>query len=129
MTMQNTLQAEWSTATPAHESVGTRHQDRARTSSDAPRSATSTRSGVRAGRPALRGLFLYQKPVLPGFGLSLGVSVLFISLVILFPLSALFVFISDMSAAQYWAAISDPREIGRAACRAAVRSSERARRG
>lgn len=50
-----------------------------------------------------------QKTVLPGFGLSLGVSVLYISLVILLPLSALFIYVSDMSAAQYWAAISHPR--------------------
>lgn len=53
--------------------------------------------------------FIEQKTVLPGFGLSLGVSVLYISLVILLPLSALFVYVSDMSAAQYWAAISHPR--------------------
>ena len=50
-----------------------------------------------------------QKAVLPGFGLSLGVSVLYISLVILLPLSALFMYVSDMSAAHYWAAISHPR--------------------
>lgn len=52
-----------------------------------------------------------QKPVLPGFNLSLGVSVLYISLVILLPLSALFIYVSDMSLAQYWAAISHPRVI------------------
>lgn len=53
--------------------------------------------------------FIEQKIVLPGFGLSLGVSVLYISLVILLPLSALFIYVSDMSTAQYWAAISHPR--------------------
>ncbi len=53
--------------------------------------------------------FIEQKNVLPGFGLSLGVSVLYISLVILLPLSALFVYVSDMSAAQYWAAVTHPR--------------------
>lgn len=50
-----------------------------------------------------------QKPVLPGFSLSLGISVLYISLVILLPLSALFIYVSDMSLAQYWAAVSHPR--------------------
>lgn len=55
--------------------------------------------------------FIEQKTVLPGFGLSLGVSVLYISLIILLPLSALFVYVSDMSAAQYWAAISHPRVV------------------
>ncbi|MFC3333514.1 hypothetical protein ACFOEM_14025 [Paenalcaligenes hominis] len=34
---------------------------------------------------------------------------LYISLVILLPLSALFVYVSDMSAAQYWAAVTHPR--------------------
>lgn len=53
--------------------------------------------------------FIEQKNVLPGFGLSLGVSVLYISLVILLPLSALFVYVSEMSAAQYWAAVTHPR--------------------
>jgi len=55
--------------------------------------------------------FIEQKAVLPGFGLSLGISVLYISLVILLPLSGLFIYISDMSFAQYWAAISHPRVI------------------
>lgn len=52
---------------------------------------------------------IQQKAVLPGFGLSLGISVLYISLVILLPLSGLFVYLSDMSFAQYWAAITHPR--------------------
>lgn len=52
-----------------------------------------------------------QKAVLPGFGLSLGVSLLYISLVILLPLSALFMYVSEMSLSQYWAAISHPRVI------------------
>ncbi|WP_269900089.1 sulfate ABC transporter permease subunit CysT [Paenalcaligenes faecalis] len=55
--------------------------------------------------------FIEQKAVLPGFGLSLGVSVLYISLVILLPLSALLMYVSDMSLAEYWAAISHPRVI------------------
>lgn len=53
--------------------------------------------------------FIEQKNVLPGFGLSLGVSVLYISLIILLPLSALFVYVSDMTVAQYWSAITHPR--------------------
>lgn len=48
---------------------------------------------------------------MPGFGASFGVSVLFISLVILLPISALFLYISDMSWAQYWQAISNPRVV------------------
>jgi sulfate transport system permease protein len=56
-------------------------------------------------------LFFLQTPLLPGFGLSFGVSVLYLSLVILLPLSALLLYVSDMSWAQYWFAISDPRVV------------------
>ncbi len=55
--------------------------------------------------------FLLQTPLLPGFGLSFGVSVLYLSLVILLPLSALLLYVSDMTWAQYWFAISDPRVV------------------
>ena len=48
---------------------------------------------------------------MPGFGLSFGLSSLYITLVILFPLSALFIYVSDMSFAQYWAAITSPRVV------------------
>lgn len=93
MTMQNSLQPDWAGAQQHPASVLT------------PKAPRPKRTLAHSVRKAL----LLQKPVLPGFGLSLGVSVLFISLVILFPLSALFIYISDMSAAQYWSAISDPR--------------------
>lgn len=50
-------------------------------------------------------------PVLPGFGLSFGFSVLYLSLVVLLPLAALLLFVADMSPAQYWRAITDPRVV------------------
>jgi len=53
--------------------------------------------------------FFLRHPTLPGFGLSFGVSTLFISLVILLPLSALLVYVSDMSWNQYWRAVTDAR--------------------
>ncbi len=55
--------------------------------------------------------FFTRHPTLPGFGLSFGVSVLYLSLVILLPITALFLYVSDMSWAQYWRAISDPRVV------------------
>jgi sulfate transport system permease protein len=55
--------------------------------------------------------FFTQRPTLPGFAPTFGVSVLFISLVILLPLSALFLYTSDMGWEQYWRAISDPRVV------------------
>jgi sulfate transport system permease protein len=51
------------------------------------------------------------KRVLPGFALSLGVSLLFISLVLLLPLTGLIIETSGMSAAEYWAVISDERVV------------------
>ena len=56
-------------------------------------------------------LFFHQTPLLPGFGLTFGISVLYLCLVILLPLSALLLYVSDMSWAQYWQAISDPRVV------------------
>ena len=56
-------------------------------------------------------LFFLQTPLLPGFGLSFGISVLYLSLVILLPLSALLLYVSDMTWAQYWFAISGPRVV------------------
>ena len=53
--------------------------------------------------------FFLQQPTLPGFGLSFGVSTLFIGLVILFPIASLLAYTSEMTWAQYWQAITDPR--------------------
>ncbi|KAF1019009.1 MAG: Sulfate transport system permease protein CysT [Paracidovorax wautersii] len=63
-----------------------------------------------AGAPRRpRSLFFKQTPTLPGFGLSFGVSSLYIALIILLPISALFIYVSDMTWAQYWRAITDAR--------------------
>jgi sulfate transport system permease protein len=56
-------------------------------------------------------LFFTRHPTLPGFTLSFGLSVLFLSLVILLPLSALFIYTSGMSWQEFWGAISDPRVV------------------
>lgn len=58
-----------------------------------------------------RGVVFRAHPVLPGFGLSFGFSVLYLSLVVLLPLAALLLFVADMSLAQYWRAITDPRVV------------------
>ncbi|MDN6297184.1 MAG: sulfate ABC transporter permease subunit CysT [Halomonas sp.] len=49
--------------------------------------------------------------VLPGFGLSMGISVLFISLVLLLPMVGLFGQLAHLSLAEYWAIITDPRVV------------------
>ncbi|OOE82747.1 sulfate ABC transporter permease subunit CysT [Salinivibrio siamensis] len=50
-----------------------------------------------------------QQRVLPGFGISLGVSLLFFSLILLLPASGLIMQTSQMSWQEYWFAITDPR--------------------
>lgn len=52
-----------------------------------------------------------QFSVLPGLGLSLGTSLLFISLIILLPLTGLVLNTVEMSGAQYWGIITDERVV------------------
>lgn len=49
------------------------------------------------------------KRVLPGFGLSLGITLLFVSLVLLLPMTSLVGQLAGISLAEYWAIISEPR--------------------
>jgi len=49
--------------------------------------------------------------VLPGFGLTLGFSVLYLSLLVLVPLSALFFRTASLSVADFFAAVASPRAI------------------
>ncbi len=49
--------------------------------------------------------------VLPGFTLSVALSVLFISLVILVPLSGLVLHVSEMTWDRYWSVITNPRSL------------------
>ncbi|ASK33126.1 sulfate ABC transporter permease subunit CysT (plasmid) [Alcanivorax sp. N3-2A] len=49
--------------------------------------------------------------VLPGFTLSFALSVLFISLVILVPLSGLALHVSEMTWERYWSVITNPRSL------------------
>lgn len=51
------------------------------------------------------------RQVLPGFALSLGISLFFISLVLLLPLSGLLMQTAGMSWTDYWAVVSDPRVV------------------
>ena len=49
--------------------------------------------------------------VLPGFGLSLGFTLAYLSLIVLMPLAAVFLKTSGMSGAAIWAAVSSPRVV------------------
>ena len=50
-----------------------------------------------------------SRRVLPGFGLSLGVTLTFVSLILLLPLTSLVGQLTQLSLSQYWFLISDPR--------------------
>ena len=52
-----------------------------------------------------------SKNVLPGFGLSLGVTLFFVSLVLLLPISALVLRTASMGWSDFWWVISDPRVV------------------
>jgi len=66
-------------------------------------------SAVSPARRRLR--FFIEAPVIPGFGLSFGFSTFYLSLVVLLPISALWLYVSDLSWAQYWQAVSDRRVV------------------
>ena len=46
--------------------------------------------------------------VLPGFGLSLGYTLVYLSLIVLIPLAAVFIKASSLSLAQFWAVVTAP---------------------
>lgn len=54
---------------------------------------------------------LKQKPTLPGFQLSLGYTILYLSLIVLIPLSMLFIKTSTMQWSQFWDVVTSPRTL------------------
>jgi sulfate transport system permease protein len=48
-------------------------------------------------------------PVIPGFGLTLGYTLVYLSLLVLIPLGAMFLKTTELSWDQFWAIISSPR--------------------
>lgn len=52
-----------------------------------------------------------QASVIPGFGPTLGLSVLYLSLIVLIPLSALFAKTATMTWARFWSTVTDPRVV------------------
>jgi len=49
--------------------------------------------------------------ILPGFGLTLGYTVAYLSLIVLVPLASLFGGVFGMSWGQFWSAVADPRVV------------------
>jgi len=52
-----------------------------------------------------------SKRVLPGFGLSLGFTLAYLSLIVLIPLSAVFIKASTMTGPEFWQAVASPRVV------------------
>ncbi|MED4600768.1 sulfate ABC transporter permease subunit CysT [Paenibacillus validus] len=52
-----------------------------------------------------------ERSILPGFGISMGFTVLYLSLIVLFPLSAIFIKTSGMGWSDFWGTIADERVI------------------
>lgn len=50
-----------------------------------------------------------QKRVIPGFGLSMGITVFYLSIIVLIPLGAVFLKTARMAPADFWAAVTSPR--------------------
>jgi sulfate transport system permease protein len=52
-----------------------------------------------------------QHSVLPGFGLTLGYTIFYLSLIVLVPLSALFLKTTALGWTQFWQTVTDPRVV------------------
>ena len=52
-----------------------------------------------------------HKNILPGFNLSLGYTIFYLSLIVLIPLSAAFIKTTELSLAEFWSVVSAPRVV------------------
>lgn len=52
-----------------------------------------------------------SKNILPGFNLSLGFTILYLSLIVLIPLSAAFIKTTELSLSEFWAVVTAPRVV------------------
>ncbi len=50
-----------------------------------------------------------QKNILPGFNLTLGYTLLYLSLIVLIPLSAAFIKTTELSLSEFWSVVTTPR--------------------
>ena len=50
-----------------------------------------------------------SRSVLPGFGLSLGITCTYLSLLVLLPLATVFTRTAELSSSEFWNTITDPR--------------------
>lgn len=67
-------------------------------------------TSIHGGREAMKRLFR-QPSVLPGFGLTMGYTVLYLSLIVLLPLTALILKSTQLGWEDFWRAVSSPRVV------------------
>ena len=56
-------------------------------------------------------MYARETRVLPGFGLSLGYTLIYLSLIVLIPISAVFIKTFEMTLDEFWAAVASPRVV------------------
>ena len=56
-------------------------------------------------------MFGKKKSILPGFGISLGYTVFYLSIIVIIPIAGLFIKTSSLSFAELWSVITEPRVI------------------
>ena len=52
---------------------------------------------------------LFKQSVIPGFGVTLGFTLAYLGLIVLIPLSAVVWKTTDLTLAQFWATVTEPR--------------------
>lgn len=67
--------------------------------------------GIAMTRAVFKRPVFKRHSVLPGFGLTLGFSLLYLALIVLIPLSALFLRTTTMTPARFWEVVTDPRVV------------------
>lgn len=56
-------------------------------------------------------MFKFKKKVIPGFGLSMGVTITMLSLIVLIPLLSIFITLSDTTLTEFWQVITDKQTV------------------
>ena len=64
-----------------------------------------------AGRPAASGRRFVKPSVIPGFGLTLGYTITYLTLIVLIPLAALFIKAASLTPETFWALATDERTL------------------
>ena len=66
-----------------------------------------------------------SRTVLPGFGLTLGITCTYMSLIVLLPLATVFSRTAELTPDQFWATVTDPRVVASYGSPSAPPSSRR----